>query len=235
MNISTHPHFILAKRSLKMLTAQNFPQFLDEIDKFGDTLSANWKTFSYGFSPAEKRFYGKDGKFSLDLLQKAIKGKFLGDCLEMFCAAFLQYFSTDTTFGLVDGSYQFISDDEDLGCDGVAELTTSHSKAFIQAKWRTNPNEKPFNVEVFSKLFTVAMIKYGMDYKDSMQRMIFFTNINVGKRQDWTAKTGPFNELVSMCKISAILIGKNEIEQYVGGCKTTNEDFWAKFNSCFNE
>jgi len=234
-NVESHKAFGPMKKILSGISSANFPAFISFVNYRADAKASNWKTDTdnYGFSTFESKFK-VNGVFYEELFKHTIRTKIVGDALEMFAGFFCQWFETDIEIGVKRGTWEFTSDGRDLGCDAVGVLGTNGAKCFTQVKYRSNPNDKPFDLEVFCKLFTQATISYGMDYSDSSQRLMFFTNIPFKKADKAAARTLPFISMANDCKVPVVLIGKNEIESKVGGKNLTNVEFWKAFNGMFN-
>lgn len=234
-NIELHPAFGALKKILISIKPRNFKEFIDVLQKEAKKKADSWKTDTdnYGFLKFEKKFI-MNGIFNEQLYKDAISSKILGDAMEIFAAFFCQWFDTDIHFGVKRSSWIFTGGrNEDLGCDAVGELLSNSSKCFVQIKYRSSPKAVPFNLEVFSKLFTQATISYGLDYSNENQRLLFFTNIPVSIADKKNAQSLPFINLASQCKVPVLLIGRNEIEHYTGDTSHSNSEFWKNFNSMF--
>ena len=234
IDISSHQAYGALKKILNGMQVRNFKEFNQFVQKNALSKANNWKydVDNYGFSRYEKRFF-ENIIFNEQLFKDTIYFKILGDALEIFAAFFCQWFEHDIQFGIKAGTWKFTGDLDDLGCDAIGELGSNSSKCFIQVKYRSSPKAVPFNLEVFSKLFTQATISYGLDYKDPRQRLMFFTNIPINNADRKNAQSLPFIRLASQCKVPVVLIGKNEIEQLTGDSKHSNIDFWKSLNDKF--
>lgn len=239
-NINKHPHFNEVKDYLCNFVSCNFEDFLKEMQDCANIISNSISETNYsvcGFDYFDKRWYPNN----LNALRININNKVIGDIFEMFIGFFVQYFETGQVFSIRRSTYEFGNDlnddvnETDLGMDGWGIFSSTNENAVIQVKYRSNPKDRPFTKEVFASLFSDAIIKEKIMYGNQNQRMIFFTNIPLGKKDSWDGKTNVFNYLVKESKTPVILIGKNEISCLVGSKKdnTTNTNFWKTFYSQF--
>ena len=236
-NLNTHSHFSYLKDYLCNFASNNFDDFIKESLMCADVIAANIESgSSYGFSKFIKPYYPNN----INSLQQVIKNKVIGDIFELFAGYFMQYFETGTDFGIKRGTYQFSqdmtsSDDTDVGMDGFGIFSATNDNAVIQVKYRSNPNDRPFDKNVFMSLYGAGIIRDIIDQHNINQRLIFITNIPVGSNKSWDGKTKIFNSLKTMSKVPVVLIGYNEIIDKVGSNKTnTNYPiFWKSFYSQF--
>ena len=154
--------------------------------------------------------------------------KACGDIFEVFSECLFRYFSTDDIFGCEPNTYKSTNDTEDLGCDGNFILSVNGGNAYVQIKYRNNQTEKPFDLEVFSKLFFDAW-KHGFEPENEKHRLIFITNLNAGERTFIQCATPIVQNIIkeNFKKLGEriIIIGRNEIEEKVNG----HLGFWKEF------
>lgn len=240
-NLNQHNNFNHLKDYLKNFQSSNFEDFLKESLQCADVIAASITKDNmdvYGFNYFDKQYYPNN----LQLLYTHIKNKVIGDIFELFAGFFVQYFETGTPWGIRRGTYNFGGDmadtfeSTDLGMDGFGTFMSTNETAVMQVKYRSNPKDHPFDKNVFCSLFTEAIIKRKIQYDNANQRLIFFTNIPVGDKNSWDAKTKQFNNMRNECTIPTVIIGYNEIIINVGSSKnkTSNTDFWNIFYKSFN-
>lgn len=237
--LNKHPHYLYLKPYFKDIVFKNF-------DDFNKSIVLIAQAESEKIGPNNRMYYEKIWtEANAEQVKHDIKVKVLGDCLEIFAAFFLQYYSVHAhnkglgAFGLTKGSYGFFSDIDDMGCDGVGNFEATDDPAFIQVKYRSNPNDYPFNKSVFDALHSSAIRmnklskgKYrSLDPNSENSRLIFFTNIPLVKNKVMTTQ---FVKCKESCDNAVIVLGKNEIESLCGDKKTTDVKFWETFKEQFN-
>jgi len=230
------------KNYLGKFLSNNFDDFLKEANSCADIISNSISETNYsvyGFNFFDNQYYPDN----IILLKSNIKNKVIGDIFELFAGFFVQYFETGYPFSIRRGTYKFCGnlsdnfDETDLGMDGFGIFTATNENAVMQVKYRSNPKEHPFTKNVFASLFTEAMIKEKIQYGNTNQRLIFFTNIPIGSKTSWNGKTKQFIDICNNCKIPTVLIGYNEIISLVGSKKRheSNIEFWKTFYQQFKE
>jgi hypothetical protein len=245
-NLNTHIGYKSLSEYLgKFITLTNeehmfFDEFLKECMCCAENIanSINENNYAvYGFNYFEKRYYPNH----INELRIAIKNKVIGDIFELFAGFFVQYFDTGYEWGIRKGTYNFgggLNNDfaeADLGMDGFGLFTSTNENAVMQVKYRSNPNDKPFNKDVFMSLFGEAILKKKIESNNPNQRLIFFTNIPIGTASSWDGKTKQFNDCCAACEVPVVKVGYNEIVNLVG-CKKMNRynaDFWHTFHKQF--
>lgn len=242
IDLSGHQNYKLLKKHFINLKDEvyDFPTFINGCLKIADfeVNQVNNVNCVYGFTPFDNRYYDKK-IFNIDLMKSDVHNKVVGDMLEIFCAFFMQYNAGNTIFGIEPGTFKFTEStviDSDIGCDAIGKLSTTKDLAAIQVKFRSNPKDHPLDKNVFCSLYTHASLYFDFDPKNSLQKLIFFTNISVGSNfTDIKGKTLIFSKLVEKFGTNrVILIGKNEIENIVGD-KRTNIGFWEDFFNSFTQ
>lgn len=241
-NLNHHNNFKYLKEYLAKFDAITFEEFIEQSKTCAKVISESISEMNmdvYGYNYYQKPYYPND----IPLLKTHIANKVIGDIFEIFAGFFMQYFDSGFPFSIRKGTYTFCGDmkasldETDLGMDGFGTFSSTNDNAIVQVKFRSNPNDKPFNKNVFMSLFGEGIIKEKIQYGNVNQRLIFITNIPIGDDNSWDGKTKQFNDLCHACKNPVVRIGYNEIIPLVGSNKTfnTNTDFWSTFYSQFKE
>lgn len=217
-----------------------FDEFLKESNGCAQEIASSISNDNYsvyGFNYFDKHYYPNN----INELRLTIKNKVIGDIFELFAGFFVQYFDSGYAWGIRRGTYNFSGDlsadfaDADLGMDGYGIFNSTNENAVMQVKYRSNPNDKPFNKNVFMSLFGEAILKDKIDPHNYNHRLIFFTNIPIGSIDSWDGKTEQFNRCCAVCKVPVVKVGFNEIVNVVG-CKKNrcyNLDFWSTLHKQF--
>ena len=126
-----------------------------------------------------EKLYSKqyDSGRNITLYENDCFKKACGDIFEVFSECLFRYFRTDDIFGCESDTYKSTNDIEDLGCDGNFILSVNGGNAYVQIKYRNNPKEKPFDLEVFSKLFFDAW-KHGFEPENEKNLTKLFSSFN---------------------------------------------------------
>jgi len=183
-----------------------------------------------------EKFYSKkyDSGKNISLWEEDCFKKACGDIFEIFSECFFRYFSTNDIFGCKPNTYESTNDTEDLGCDGNFILSVNNGNAYIQVKYRNNSTEKPFDLDVFAKLFFDAW-RHGFEPENERHRLIFITNLNAGERSFIQCASPIVQALIkeNFKKLGdrIIIIGRNEIEEKVNG----HLGFWNEFKQFYKE
>ena len=223
--ITTHPNRLALSKYWNLFNeCTDFSTFLKCLKKVAKECS---KHQYLGLEKLCSKQY--DGGRNLALYEDDCLKKACGDIFEIFSECLFRYFSTDDVFGCEPDTYNSTNDAEDLGCDGNFTLSVNGGNACIQVKYRSNINDKPFDLQVFSKLFFDAYFYHGFDPQNEKHRLIFITNLNAGERTFIQCATPIVQKIIKDNKMKlaerVVIIGRNEIEEKVNG----HLGFWKEF------
>ena len=169
--------------------------------------------------------------FDEELFIKTCQKKFLGDAFELFVAMALTFDEHAQNYGIIENTYWFSDDDEDLGTDAKGTLGSgNNSPAFIQCKFRQlpQPNPRPLSIDVYYKLFGNASRHHGFDASNKSHKLIFATNTS------WKfAMTVPFKKEIGFVENHGIITTTDgilmDLEQWQ---RITDKQsaFWERFH-----
>ena len=160
---------------------------------------------------------------------KVAKNK--GDIFEIFVMFTLQFFESNSKYGIIQESYKQIPDEDDCGLDFHGIQFSSNKRIFGQIKFRENhPNNEAFGRNEFYKLLGIAVDTFDFDKKNDFLFLVTNQSTNYALKTKLKQDLGFAHDNVDFKHAFIKILDENVFQDLID---YNNRKFWEEFKNQF--